>query len=187
MAKHTTPTRWTYEEFARLPEGDGNRYEVIAGELYVSPAPGLRHQRIVTKLTVALETHSTRFDLGDVLVGPIDVLFAEGDYLEPDIIFVGRERRSIESERGIEAAPDLVVEVLSPSTARRDRTLKRDRYALYGVREYWIVDHEDGEVLVYRSPSASAEPEIFRDRLVWQPYEDAPPLELDLIALFTNK
>ena len=71
MAKQT-PARWTYEDFARLPEGDGNRYEIIAGELYVSPAPGLRHQKTVTKLTVALDSHVTQFDLGDVLVGPIE-------------------------------------------------------------------------------------------------------------------
>jgi Uma2 family endonuclease len=185
MAKHT-PARWTYEEFARLPEGDGNRYEVIAGQLYVSPAPGVRHQRILTNLVVALQTHVHRHELGDVLVGPIDVLFAEGDYLEPDLIFVHRDRKQIESERGIEAAPDLVVEVLSPSTARRDRTLKRERYLLYGVPEYWVVDHEAGEVLVYRSSAGSQQPEVFRDQLVWRVSADTPALELDLIALFQS-
>jgi Uma2 family endonuclease len=185
MAKQT-PARWTYEDFARLPEGDGNRYEIIAGELYVSPAPGLRHQKIVTKLTVALDSHVTQFDLGDVLVGPIDVLLADGDYLEPDVVFVRRQRRDIESARGIEAAPDLVVEVLSPSTARRDRTLKRERYMLHGVREYWVVDHEAGEVLVYRPTAGAAQPEIHRERLVWRASEDAP-LELDLIGLFQQQ
>jgi Uma2 family endonuclease len=187
MSKSAPPTRWTYEEFARLPEGDGNRYEVIAGELYVSPAPGTRHQRVLTGLVVALETHVAQHGLGDVLVGPIDVLFAEGDYLEPDLVFIRSERTSIESERGIEAAPDLIVEVLSASTARRDRTLKRERYMLYGVREYWVVDHEVGEVLVYRSSAESARPAIYRDRLVWRAVEDAPALEIDLNALFQNR
>src|SRR5262245_57904670 len=117
MSQHPTPTRWTYDEFAKLPEGDGNRYEIIAGQLYVTPAPAMRHQRVVTDLVFVLQSYVRQHRLGRVYVGPVDVLFAEGDYLEPDLIFISSERREIESARGVEAAPDLVVEVLSPSTA----------------------------------------------------------------------
>src|SRR5438067_7715755 len=148
MASHPSPPRWTYAEFARLPS-DSNRYEVIGGELYVTPAPGMSHQRIVTDLTFALEAHVRAHELGWVFVGPVDILFGEGDYLEPDLVYVRPERRGIVTERGLEAAPDLVVEVLSPSTSKRDRTLKRDRYRHFGVPEYWIVDRDAGEIVVH--------------------------------------
>jgi Uma2 family endonuclease len=182
MASHPSPIRWTYEEFARLPR-DRNRYEVIAGELYVTPAPGGLHQRIVTELTVALEIHNRAHGLGRVLVGPIDVLFAEGDYLEPDLVFVRRERLGIVRERGIEAAPDLVVEVLSPSTANRDRTLKRDRYIHFGVPQYWIVDAEAGEVVIHRLGTDVERPEVCRGVLRWRPWAGAPELVIDVPEL----
>src|SRR5688500_11271223 len=124
MATLPTPGRWTYEEFARLPD-DGNRYEVIAGELYVSPSPRPSHQLILTPLIMRLHPFVEQFGLGRVYIGPIDVLFAEGDYLEPDLVFVRRDRLGIVSDRGLEGPPDLVVEILSPSTAKRDRTIKR--------------------------------------------------------------
>jgi Uma2 family endonuclease len=183
MASHPSPIRWTYEEFARLPRSYRNRYEVIAGELYVTPAPGGLHQRIVTELTVALEIHNREHGLGRVIVGPIDVLFGEGDYLEPDLVFVRRERLGILRERGIEGAPDLVVEVASPSTAKRDRTLKRDRYIHFGVPEYWIVDAGAGEVLVHRLGADPDRPEVCRDVLRWRPWPSAPALQLSVPEL----
>lgn len=184
MSRHPAPSRWTYTEFARLPE-DGNRYEVIAGELYVTPSPRPRHQGVVGGLLFALDTHVRFHKLGRVYPGPIDVLFAEGDYLAPDLVFVRRDRLEIVSERGLEAAPDLVVEVLSPSTAARDRTLKRDRYRHYGVPEYWVVDPKAREILVYRSVDPE-KPEICRDRLTWQISPDTPALELDVPGLFED-
>lgn len=185
MAQHT-PTRWTYAEFARLPD-DGNRYEVIAGELHVSPAPRPLHQRILTRLTAAVAAHVHEYDLGAAYVGPVDVLFAEGDYLEPDLVYVRRERRGIESDRGLEAAPDLVVEVTSPSTAGRDRILKRERYLHFGVPEYWVVDPDALEILVFRAAGDPTKPEVYREKLAWRPSPEAPPLELDLTALFQNR
>jgi Uma2 family endonuclease len=173
MATRPSPARWTYDEFARLPE-DGSRYEVIAGELYVTPAPGTRHQRIVMNLAFMLERHVREHGLGWVFPGPVDILFAEGDYLEPDIVFVRRERRGVVSERGIEAAPDLVVEVLSSSTAKRDRTLKRDRYFHFGVPEYWIADPERGEIVVHKVGADLDAPERHRELLRWRPWPSAP-------------
>jgi Uma2 family endonuclease len=182
VARHPAPQRWTYDAFARLPQ-DGNRYEVIAGELYVTPAPKPRHQRIVRNVLVALDRHVTEHRLGWVFPGPIDVLFAEGDYLEPDLVFVRRGRRTVVSERGIEAAPDLVVEVLSASTARRDRELKRDRCLHFGVPEYWIVDADGGEVVIHRSGESPDRPEISRDELAWLPWPGAPALRLAVSEL----
>jgi Uma2 family endonuclease len=186
MSKHSPPTRWTYAEFARLPD-DGNRYEVIAGELFVSPSPRPTHQRVVTRLAFVLSGHVQEHRLGSVLVGPIDVLFAEGDYLAPDVVFVRRERSGIESDRGLEAAPDLVIEVASPSTAGRDRILKRERYLHFGVPEYWVVDPEALEILVYRSTGDPTKPEVMSETLEWRPFPSAPSLQIDIPALFRSQ
>jgi Uma2 family endonuclease len=186
MSRHPPQGHWTYAEFSRLPE-DGNRYEVIAGDLYVTPSPRPRHQWVVGNLDFALQAYVRSHDLGRVYIGPIDVLFAEGDYLAPDLVFIRKDRLDIVSERGLEAAPDLVVEVLSPSTAGRDRILKRDRYLHFGVPEYWAVDPNAAEVLVFRSTSSRSRHEISRDRLVWQPSSEAPPLSVDVSALFQDR
>ncbi len=173
MATHPAVRRWTYEEFAALPD-DGNRYEVIAGDLYMTPAPRMPHQEIVSELLARLRTFASEHRLGKVYAGPVDVLFAEGDYLEPDLVFVREDRRrDIVKDRGIEGAPDLVVEVLSASTASRDRGLKRQRYAWFGVPEYWVVDADAKQIEVYRLNEA---PRVERERLVWSPIAGGPEL-----------
>src|SRR5687768_14481420 len=174
MATHPRRGRWTYEDFARLPE-DGNRYEVIAGELYVAPAPRPRHQEVVGRLDRKLGTFVDEHALGIVYPGPIDVLFAEGDYLEPDLVFVRRDRMEIVSERGIEAAPDVVIEILSASTAARDRGIKRERYARFGVPDYWVVDVDACRIERHRLGPASG-PEVLTETLIWQPIGGGPVL-----------
>lgn len=183
MATHPRRSRWTYEEFARLPE-DGNRYEVIAGELYVSPAPRPRHQLVVGRLYQRVAAFADDHELGIAYPGPIDVLFAEGDYLEPDLVFVRHDRLEIVSERGIEGAPDLIVEVLSASTASRDRGIKREHYILFGVPQYWVVDIEKRSIEVYRPASEANEPMIASDTLTWQPIAGGPVLTLSMPAVF---
>lgn len=179
MATQPAESRWTYDEFARLPE-DGNRYEVIAGELYMTPAPRPTHQQVGFTLARRLADFVDQHRLGWVLPAPVDVLFAEGDYLEPDIVFVRRERQAIITDRGIEGAPDLVVEVLSTSTASRDRGLKRERYALYGVPQYWVVDRDAGHVEVFRMLEDPERPEVVRDTLVWKLHPGAPELTISV-------
>ena len=134
MAPQPAVRRWTYEEFAALPD-DGNRYEVIAGELYVTPSREAMHQLVAHRIGSRLEGFIREHGLGIVLPA-LDVLFAEGDYMEPDLVFVRADRIGIVKKRGLEAAPDLIVEVISDSTAARDRGLKRQRYAWFGVPEY---------------------------------------------------
>jgi Uma2 family endonuclease len=183
MSTHPAARRWTYAEFARLPS-DGNRHEIIAGDLYVTPAPTTLHQKVVVRLTRALEEFAETHGIGEVFSGPVDVLFAEGDYLEPDLVFVLRERIHVVSDRGVEAAPDLVVEVLSPRTAARDRRLKRERYAHFGVPEYWIVDPVARRVEIHRT--VGDEPggtEIATGSFSWQPVAGGPVLELDVPSL----
>ena len=182
MTATRSPGGWTYEEFARLPD-DGTRYEVIEGELYLSPSPRPLHQRAVSELIYRLEAFTREYDLGLIFPGPIDVLFAEGDYLAPDLVFVRKERLGIVSSRGIESAPDLVVEVLSESTKSRDRVLKRRRYAHFGVPEYWIVDTAGQAIEVHDLLSEPSRPSVVRDRFTWAPVEGGPTLEIDVTAV----
>jgi Uma2 family endonuclease len=185
MTTQPAVREWTYAEFARLPD-DGNRYEVIAGELEVTPSPRPKHQDLVGALAELLRPFVRRHRLGKIYPGPIDVLFAEGDYLVPDLVFVRREQLGTVTDRGVESAPDLVVEVLSRSTAVRDRGVKRERYAHYGVSEYWIIDLDRRRVEVYRLREDTIQPTIVADRLSWQPVEGGPVLELNVADLFAD-
>src|SRR3954463_6054722 len=119
---------------------DGNRYEVIDGELYVTPPPIWGHQRGLSKLHIRLGAWIYGHDLGEIVEAPVGVVLDEHNGLQPDIVFVSRERLQIINERGIEGAPDLVVEALSPSTRTRDKGVKMRRYAAAGVRHYWQLD-----------------------------------------------
>lgn len=181
--------RWTYEEYARLPqpsEARGTRFEVIDGDLYVTPSPSLRHQEIVTDLVTLLNVFVRSNRLGRVLGSPFDVIFAEGDYVEPDIMFVRSGREDILTQRGIEGPPDLLVEVLSPSTAARDLRIKLDRYRLFGVAEYWVVDPDERTVRVWRLADGASEPVTLgpADTLRWRPIDGGPTLETSVAELF---
>ena len=131
--------RLTYEDFCCLPN-DGKRYEIIDGELFVTPSPFRPHQRVVTRLTRYLSTFVEENELGEVFVAPFDVVFSRFDVVEPDLLYVSKGRLSVLTEKNVQGAPDLVVEVLSPSTAETDRTIKLKLYARYGVQEHWIID-----------------------------------------------
>ena len=141
---------WTYDDYARLPD-DGKRYEVIRGELYMSAAPRPLHQRVITRLSFFLEGFLENSTLGTAFVAPIDVILPQklGDPVQPDIVVVRRESLHIIDELNIRGAPDLLVEVLSPSNPAHDRSLKYDLYAEAGVLEYWIVDPRQRTVEIY--------------------------------------
>jgi len=188
MEAHSTRQRWTYAEFARLPTSGTTRYEVIAGELVVTPAPGLRHQLVATNLITLLNSFVRAHDLGQVLSGPFDVLFAEGDYLEPDLIFMAADRLHLLSDRGAEGAPDLVVEIISPSTAHRDRGIKLERYRHYGVAEYWVLDPAARTLERWALADGAAEPRVLgqEDTLCWQPHGAAAALEVPVGELLPD-
>lgn len=186
MEANERRTRWTYAEYARLPTSGSTRYEVIEDELVVTPSPSSTHQRIVTWLVVRLGPFVEEHGLGEVFAGPLDVLFAEGDYLQPDLLFLHSDRLHLLSDRGAEGPPDLIVEVGSPSTLARDRSVKRDRYRHFGVGEYWVVDPERRTVEMWRFTEDAPEPEVYSvdDRLEWRPDSDRPVLEIDMGELF---
>ena len=133
--------RFTYEDLQHFPD-DNKRRELIGGEVYVTPAPNICHQRIVANLLVLINDFSREHPLGEVLVAPVDIIFSEqdDDIAEPDLIYISKEKSSLVSKRGVEGAPDWLTEVTSPSTRNRDFTLKLKLYQKYGVRLYWILD-----------------------------------------------
>jgi Uma2 family endonuclease len=124
-----------------LPD-DGNRYEVVDGALVATPAPTTTHQTVSKRIQVELILQLERHDIALVHNAPIDVIFSETRSVQPDLVVVRMARRNIVTERGIEGAPDLVVEILSPSTEKTDREVKAKLYASEGVPEYWIADPE---------------------------------------------
>lgn len=133
--------RWTYEDWLRLPN-DGFRYEVLHGVLFMAPPPAIPHQDAVTILTARMRNHADSRSLGRVLTSPVGVrLPGQPVPVQPDVLFVAKERRDIIGTDYVEGAPDLVVEVLSPSNWPYDRGEKFVAYRQAGVREYWIVDY----------------------------------------------
>jgi Uma2 family endonuclease len=137
---------------------DGNWYEVVDGELVVTPAPGWQHQRALRELVLLLGNHVHDQHLGEIMFAPIGVVLDEYTAVEPDLVFISRDRMALISERGIEGAPDLVVEILSPRTETRDRTVKMRRYARAGVPHYWIVAPATRSLEAYRLGADGYEP-----------------------------
>ena len=139
----------TWQDVQQLPD-DGNRYEAIDGELCVTPAPSLRHQRILMRLTLALHHLLVESGHGELFFAPTGVEFpATEEGVQPDLLFVSNQRRGILADPWIRGAPDLVVEILSPTTAHRDRGVKRKLYDRQGVSVYWIVDPDARAVEVW--------------------------------------
>lgn len=141
---------WTYGDYLRLPD-DGNRYEVIRGVLYVTAAPVPRHQLAVVKLVRFFDVFVSDNDLGSVLAAPTDVRLPDAiaDPVQPDVMVFLKGNEPRWEASNYEGVPDLIAEVLSPRTRRRDRTTKMDAYRDAGVSEYWLVDPNARTVEVY--------------------------------------
>ncbi len=139
---------FTYQDYLDLPE-DGNRYEVINGELIMVAAPNTGHQIISAYIEVELYNFVKTKQLGQVLDAPIDVILSESNVVQPDILFISKENSSIITEKNIAGAPDLIIEIISPSSAYYDLLEKKELYAVHGVREYWIVEPKKQWIEVY--------------------------------------
>ena len=136
----TTARKLTVQDYFDLDAPEGERYELINGELIMAAAPNEAHQIVVGALGVRMYVHSDDNGLGKVFFSPFDVLLSDTDVVQPDLMFVSNERARIRTPANIQGAPDLVVEVISPSSERRDRREKLALYAKHGVKEYWIID-----------------------------------------------
>jgi Uma2 family endonuclease len=141
--------KFTYEDFLNFPD-DGKRHEIIEGEHYVTPSPTTKHQRTVTRLTVALGRYLEQHVLGELFVAPFDVVLSDLDVVEPDLLYISRERASVLTGQHVRGAPDLVLEILSPGTRKTDEVTKRKLYERCGVAEYWVVDPELDAIKIYR-------------------------------------
>lgn len=152
----STTTRWTSADLERMPD-DGNRYEIIDGELYMSTHPHFYHQFVCGKFVHRLETWNEEAGLGEVAIAP-GLIFAEDDDVAPDIVWISNSRLAValQSDGKLHDAPDLVIEVLSPGSVneRRDRDAKLKLYSRRGVSEYWIASWQTRTVDVYRRDGA---------------------------------
>lgn len=173
----------TYDDLLALPD-DGRRYELIDGELIELTSPSTKHQLLILRLGGVLDVLVTRLGLGWVFPAPLDVYLAPTNVVQPDLVFVGRERAAIVHPNVIRGVPNLVVEILSPSTRVRDETRKKNLYARFGVDEYWLVDHNAETIRVYalvdgRYELVEQAGAMLRSLVL-------PALELDVPALFVG-
>ena len=167
---------WTRDAVLALPD-DGNRYELVHGELLVTPSPRIWHQRILARLFAAIHDHVARHALGTVLWSPADISWGPDILVQPDLFVIAPEQAAARDWTEVSRL-SLVVEVLSPSTARQDRFTKRRLYQENSVATYWIVDAEAGQVEVW-TPEAVF-PVIERERVAWHPAGAAEPLVIEL-------
>jgi Uma2 family endonuclease len=144
----TLALKFTYDDYRALPQ-TGPRYQLIDGDLIVSPSPSLRHQRIVRRLLKVLSDYAESCGAGEALCAPFDVLLSDVDTPQPDLLFVSKAHRARLLEHGVHGPPDLVVEVLSEDRAI-DLKIKRKLYARHGIPEYWVVDPDANTVQIYR-------------------------------------
>ena len=146
MTTQAAKTKLTYEDYMQTP--DDIRYELLDGELILSPSARTAHQRASRDISHPLITFVEQNGLGEVFIAPYDVVLDNFNVVQPDILFVSNERSHIITDLNIQGAPDLAIEILSPSTEQRDRTQKRDLYAQHVVPEYWLADTDAESVLV---------------------------------------
>ena len=172
---------WTYEDY--LGVGDEVYFEIINGKAFMSPSPELFHQRWARKIFLAVERHVEARKLGEVLFAPIDVVLDEKNVVQPDLVFVSNANAGLLERRGIMGAPDLVVEIISPTSLRRDRYDKRELYARFGVKEFWLADVANRSIEIlslqkggYQLLSCATNEGKIRSEVL-------PGFELDLVSL----
>lgn len=175
--------RLTYEDYVELPD-DGRRYEILDGELEVSPAPSPLHQTVSMSLSLILGGHVRARKLGRVYHAPIDVILAPTTVVQPDLVFVAAARESFVTRRGIEGPPDLVVEILSPWSVRRDRVAKAALYARFGIARYWLFDPEERLVETYEEAGGEYRRVATHGATGTMRTPLFPELEIDLAAVW---
>lgn len=139
--------KYTYQDYLHTPEGE--RYQLVEGYLIKEPSPATYHQRLSIKIGFALEKYVTENQLGEILVAPCDVHLDDKTVLQPDIMFISKDRENIITEKNIKGAPDLTIEIVSPSSAYVDLVKKKRIYAKFKVKEYWIIYSEEKTAEIY--------------------------------------
>jgi Uma2 family endonuclease len=140
----------TYDDFVLFPD-DGKRHELIDGEHYVTPSPNIRHQRISGNLHLLIGTWLEEHPTGQLFYALLDVVFSNVDVVEPDLLYMSNERAAqVMTSLHVKGVPELVIEIASPGTRKRDETIKRRLYERFGVTEYWVVDPDLDLIRIYR-------------------------------------
>jgi Uma2 family endonuclease len=147
--KPAASVKFTYDDFLTFPD-DGKRHEIIDGEHYVTPSPNTKHQVVSMNLTRAFILYLEHHRVGQLFAAPFDVILSDVDIVVPDLVYISHGRAGVLTEQHVRGAPDLVVEILSPSTRKADEITKRKQYERFGVAEYWVVDPELDAIKVYR-------------------------------------
>lgn len=185
MQQGTPDRRLTYDDFLLFPD-DGLRHEIIDGKHYVTPSPNIRHQMLAGRLHFDIERFLRAHPAtGHVFFAPLDVLFTKWDIVEPDLLFIATDQERILTDKNVQGAPALVVEILSAATRKTDEQAKRQLFDRGGVREYWIVDPERDAVRVFRRRDDGSFPlvaNLTRERVLTTPL--LPGLEIRLNELF---
>jgi len=149
MTQIAQTIQWTYEDYLSFPE-DGKRYEIIEGDCFMSPAPRTRHQKISFRLGYFLQDYLQRTKAGEAFDAPTDVVLSATNIVQPDLLVILAVRTFMITEKNIQGAPDLVIEILSETTRKMDEVVKKKLYERHGVLEYWIVDPDLALVKIYR-------------------------------------
>ncbi|MHB8482278.1 MAG: Uma2 family endonuclease [Nitrospiria bacterium] len=182
---NNTTIKLTYQDYLQISD-DLNRHEIIDGEHYVTPSPMFRHQRVLSKLFFKLFQWVEDHELGVILPAPIDVVLSDIDIVVPDIIFISKPRLTIKTEKNIQGSPELVIEILSPSTASRDIGIKKRLYEKYGVAEYWVVDPDRKTVSVFtlvNEKFSNSHQFSVKDKLA---SDQIPGLQISLSSIFKD-
>ena len=152
MSSLQNSLKYTYDDLLTFPD-DGKRREIIDGELYVSPSPATPHQVIVGNLYFLIRGYLTNHPIGRAFLSPFDVVFSQFNVVVPDLLFISNARREVLTAKNVSGSPDLAIEVLSPSSRRRDEVKKRKLYERFDVLEYWIINPKIEAVKIYRRPT----------------------------------
>ncbi len=180
---HTTAPRVTRDDYRQMPDGPPY-YQVIGGDLVMSPSPSLSHQDVAGRLYAVILGFLEKQRLGEVFIAPVDVYLGATNVYQPDVVFVSRANRSRITDRGIEGPPDVVIEVLSATTARYDRGLKRKTYARTGVKELWLADPETRTIEVFRLAKDAETPALTCGPADSITTPSLPGLRVELAAVF---
>jgi len=171
MTQSTPRIKFTVNDYMTTPPD--KRYQLLDGELILSPAPTMYHQTLILRLASVLHRFVAENDLGRVWLAPCDVVLSNFDVVQPDILFVSHDRSNIVTEANLQGTPDLVVEVLSPATQHYDRGYKRTLYSNHGVREYWLLDQVVRRAEFYRLADGRFQPVPLEDNRIFR--SDALP------------
>jgi Uma2 family endonuclease len=176
----------TYDDFVLFPD-DGMRHELIDGEHYVTPSPNTKHQVVVGNLHLLIGNWLRANRIGRVMLSPFDVVFTKFDVVEPDLLYLSNDRAAqVLTAANVQGVPELVVEIGSPSTRKRDETIKRRLYERAGVSEYWVVDPELDVVRIYRAGAGGYEKPVELSREAGDVLSTSllPGLDLPLDLIF---